>query len=202
MQQSPTSGMAHQDITTKPTEIVCYRCRTCQMVFTSSQGLAGHTRKHLSQGTLMKGETHERFLWPSTNLPALYRELGRRKSTPTILPGQGRFYRPRPRKPVVQVPQNLSDLPQNIFDQTQQEMEQVPYVVGPAPTSTPIPAPVSVPAPSIFSPQLIQAFVGPNEIPFNQIAPLATAPLVSIPPSIESINVNSQEKDLDLELRL
>ncbi|KAF3654561.1 hypothetical protein FXO38_15078 [Capsicum annuum] len=200
--------MAHQDIITKPADIVCYRCKTCQMVFTSSQGLAGHTRTHLLQGTLMKGESHERFLWPSTDLPALYRELGGRKSTPTVLPGEGRFYRPRPRKSVVQVPQRLPGRPQKFFDQTQQAMERVPHVVGPLPTSTPKPAPASVSAPLIFSPHLIQAFIGHlnqknlNEIPFNPIAPLATKLIGSIHPPIKSTNIHNKEKELDLELRL
>lgn len=82
----------------------------------------------------------------------------------------------------------------------------MPHVVRPTPASTSILAPGIVLEPLIFSPQLIQAFFShlnqqnPNEIPFNQIAPLATRPLRSIHPSTESTNVY-QEKDLDLELR-
>lgn len=87
-------------------------------------------------------------------------------------------------------------------------MIRVPHVVGPEPTSTPTPSPASMAAPSIFSPQLTQTFIdhlnqqNPNGIRFNLVAALATKPLGSIHPSFENTNINNQEKELGLELRL
>uniref|UniRef100_M1DY37 C2H2-type domain-containing protein n=1 Tax=Solanum tuberosum TaxID=4113 RepID=M1DY37_SOLTU len=128
-QQPPTSGIAHQGIIPNPKGIWCYRCTTCRDVFTSSQGLAGHQRKHKSQGTWIRGAPHEKFFCPSAGLPNLYRQLGTRKSTPTVLRGQGRFYRLR--NPMVYGPRRLPGRPRAVLYQPQQAMVlQVPHVVA------------------------------------------------------------------------
>ncbi|MCE5166795.1 hypothetical protein HAX54_026697 [Datura stramonium] len=101
--------------------IWCYRCRTCREVFTSSQGLAGHQCKHIFHGTWVRGAPHDKFFCPSTHLTALYLQLGNRKSTPTVLPGQGRFYRPRQRNSVVHEPHRFYGRPQSVFDLSQQQ---------------------------------------------------------------------------------
>lgn len=134
-QQQPSSKMAHQGIT-RPTGVWCYKCRTCFEVFTSSQGLAGHQRKHMSQGTWIRGARHYKFFCPSADLPTLYQQLGKRKSTPTVIRGKGRFYRPRTRNPMVQGPHRLPSHPQSTYDQSQQAT--VPRVVVPSPATDPL----------------------------------------------------------------
>ncbi|KAJ8545207.1 hypothetical protein K7X08_017790 [Anisodus acutangulus] len=124
MRQPATSGMAHQgQITSRG--IWCYRCRSCQMVFTSSQGLAGHQHKHMRQGVWIRGAPHHKFFCPAAYFPALKRHLGNRKSTPTVLRGQGRFYRFRLRKPMVG-PRRLPGRPRKIIDPSENAMVRVP----------------------------------------------------------------------------
>uniref|UniRef100_M1D9H4 C2H2-type domain-containing protein n=1 Tax=Solanum tuberosum TaxID=4113 RepID=M1D9H4_SOLTU len=53
-QQQPSSKMAHQGLVTRAAGIWYYKCRICLEVFTSSQGLVGHQRKHMSQGTWIR----------------------------------------------------------------------------------------------------------------------------------------------------
>ncbi|TMX01582.1 hypothetical protein EJD97_024211 [Solanum chilense] len=72
--------MANQGLTMNPEGIWYFQCRYCDEVFTSSQGIGGHQRKHMPQGTWKKGK---------------------RKSTPTVLPGEGRFYRSRSKRNLV-----------------------------------------------------------------------------------------------------
>ncbi|MCD7464205.1 hypothetical protein HAX54_052286 [Datura stramonium] len=112
--------MDNQDLITNQ-GIWCYRCRTCSEVFTSTQGLAGHQRKHMFQGTWVRGAPHDKFFCPSAQLPTLYRQLGNRMSTPTVSCGQGRFNHPRPKKPMVQGPHRLLGRPQAMFDPSQQQ---------------------------------------------------------------------------------
>uniref|UniRef100_A0A3Q7F303 C2H2-type domain-containing protein n=1 Tax=Solanum lycopersicum TaxID=4081 RepID=A0A3Q7F303_SOLLC len=128
-QQQPTStGTAHQGVIPNPEGIWCYRCTTCRDVFTSSQGLAGHQGKHKSEGTWIRGAPHEKFFCPSAEIPDLYRQLGTRKSTPTVLRGEGNFYRLR--NPVVYKPRRLPERPWAVLHQPQQAMVlQVPHVV-------------------------------------------------------------------------
>ena len=172
-QQPPTNEIAHQGIIQNPEGIWCFKCKTCSEVFTSSQGLAGHTHKHKNQGTWIRGAPHEKFFCPSGDLPALYSQLGKRKSTPTVLPGQGRFYRPRPRNPVVQGPRRLPGRPRSILNQSQQ-----PKVLQALRVAAPAPVPVT--PPHIQDPNLFD-----NHL--NQL--------------VRSTNIDDQE-ELDLELRL
>ncbi|KAH0715236.1 hypothetical protein KY284_008141 [Solanum tuberosum] len=60
-EQQSTSGAAQEGIIMKPAGVWCYKCRTCNDMFTSSQGLAGHQHKHISEGTLIKGEPQHKF---------------------------------------------------------------------------------------------------------------------------------------------
>ncbi|KAH0717574.1 hypothetical protein KY285_013605 [Solanum tuberosum] len=135
-QQQPSSKMAHQGLITRATGIWYYKCRICLEVFTSSQGLAGHQHKHMSQGTWIRGMPHYKLFCPSTNLPTLYDQLGSRKSTPTVVRGQGRFYRPRTRNPIVQGPQRFPGCPQSIHDQSHKAT--VPHVIVPSPAPDPL----------------------------------------------------------------
>ncbi|KAH0715238.1 hypothetical protein KY284_008143 [Solanum tuberosum] len=97
-EQQPTSGAAQEGIIMKPAGVWYYRCKTCNDVFASSQGLARHQHKHIFEGTLIKGELHHKFFCLSADLPAIHLQLGKRKSNPTLLRGQGHFYHPRPKK--------------------------------------------------------------------------------------------------------
>ncbi|KAH0715237.1 hypothetical protein KY284_008142 [Solanum tuberosum] len=77
----------------KPAGVWCYKCRTCNDMFTSSQGLAGHQHKHISEGTLIKG----RFYHPR---PKKWRVEGPRR-----LRGRPRFiYDQSQQDTVLQVP--------------------------------------------------------------------------------------------------
>ena len=66
----------------------------------------------MPQGTWKRGESHQKKICPSDEIPNLYRRLGKRKSTPTVLPGEGRFYRSRSKR-------NF-DHPRSTFDKSQQ----------------------------------------------------------------------------------
>ncbi|KAG5621910.1 hypothetical protein H5410_007128, partial [Solanum commersonii] len=101
-QQQPSSKMAHQGLITRAAGIWYYKCRICLELFTSSQGLAGHQRKHMSQETWIRGMPHYKLFCPSTNLPTLYDKLGSRQSTPTV------------------GPQRFPGCPQSIHDQSYQ----------------------------------------------------------------------------------
>ncbi|KAG5577284.1 hypothetical protein H5410_057418 [Solanum commersonii] len=138
-EQQPTSGAAQEGIIMKPTGVWCYRWRTCNDVFSSRQGLAGHQHKHISEGTLIKGETHHKFISLSADLPAIHLKLGKQKSNPTVLRGQGCFYHPRPKKGRVESPRRLCGRPRLIYDQSQQDTVcQVPHVSTHAPTPNPL----------------------------------------------------------------
>ncbi|MCD9642988.1 hypothetical protein HAX54_030086 [Datura stramonium] len=102
MHQPPTSVMDHQCLIINK-EIWCYGCKTCSEVFTSSQGLVGHQRSHILQGTWVRGASRDKFFCPSAHLATFYSQLGSRKSTPTVL-----LYRLRQRKLMMQGPHRLS----------------------------------------------------------------------------------------------
>ncbi|KAK4737530.1 hypothetical protein R3W88_001227 [Solanum pinnatisectum] len=118
----------------KPAIAWCYGCRIRGEVFTSSQGLARHQKKHLSHRTWMRGVPHQTSLCPSTDLATLYHELGEYQSTPLASNGQGNFYLPLPTKPmnhVVYRPRTLPGRPREVLYQPQQAMVlQVPRVVA------------------------------------------------------------------------
>ncbi|KAK6782230.1 hypothetical protein RDI58_020026 [Solanum bulbocastanum] len=118
--------MANQGIATNPAGIWYFQCRYCDEVFTSSQGLGGHQRKHMPQGTWKKGESHQKIFCPSNEIPNLYRRLGKRKYTPTVLPGEGHFYRSRSKRHLVH--------PRSTFDKSQQAtVLPVPHGFSPDP---------------------------------------------------------------------
>ena len=81
--------MANEGLTTNNAGIWYFQCRYCDEVFTSSQGLGGHQHKHMPQGTWKRGESHQKKICPSDEIPNLYHRLGKRKSTPIELPGEG-----------------------------------------------------------------------------------------------------------------
>ncbi|KAG5632832.1 hypothetical protein H5410_004549 [Solanum commersonii] len=81
----------------------------------SSQGLTGPQHKHKSQRNWIRGALHENFLCPSTELPALYRQLGTRMSTPIVLRHQGCFYRPHPRNQMFYRPRRLPGRPRAVL---------------------------------------------------------------------------------------
>uniref|UniRef100_A0A3Q7HP22 C2H2-type domain-containing protein n=1 Tax=Solanum lycopersicum TaxID=4081 RepID=A0A3Q7HP22_SOLLC len=124
--------MANQGLTMNPAGIWYFQCRYCDEVFTSSQGLGGHQRKHMPQGTWKKGESHEKKFCPSDEISDLYHRLGKRKSTPTVLPSEGRFYRSRSKRNLVH--------PRSTFDKPQQA------TVLEKPASTPTPNPFLIEA--------------------------------------------------------
>lgn len=121
-QQLPTRGMDDQRIIPNPGGVLCYRCTTCRDVFTSSQGLAGHQNKHKFESTWIRDAPHEKFFCPSTELPALYLQLGTRKSTPTVLRGHGHFYHLRRRSQTVYGPRRKPGRPRAGLYEPQQTM--------------------------------------------------------------------------------
>ncbi|TMW81061.1 hypothetical protein EJD97_012318 [Solanum chilense] len=116
--------MANEGLATNKAGIWYFQCRYCDEVFTS-QGLGGHQRKHMPQGTWKRGESHQKKICPSDEIPHLYRRLGKRKSTPTVFPGEGRVYRSRSKR-------NFGH-PRSIFDKSQQAI----VLQKPAPTPDP-----------------------------------------------------------------
>ncbi|KAH0776786.1 hypothetical protein KY290_008197 [Solanum tuberosum] len=65
---------------------------------------------------------------------AIHFQLGKRKSNQTVLPGQWRFYRPHPKKPMVEGARKIPGRPRLIYDQSQQAtVLQVPHVATHAP---------------------------------------------------------------------
>uniref|UniRef100_M1DGQ7 C2H2-type domain-containing protein n=1 Tax=Solanum tuberosum TaxID=4113 RepID=M1DGQ7_SOLTU len=163
--------MNHQGIIPNPEGLWCYRCALCRNVFTSSHGLAGHQHKHKSQGTWIRGAPHEKFFCPATELPVLYQQLGTRKSTPTVVRGQGRFYLLRPRNQVFYGPHRRRGRPRAVLYQPQQAMVlQVPRAVARASI-----APMLIQDQNLFA-------NGPNQL-------------------VENTNINDQEElDLELRL--
>ncbi|KAH0781736.1 hypothetical protein KY290_001334 [Solanum tuberosum] len=111
------------------------------------------------------------FCCPSTKLPALYGQLGTRKSTTTVLRGQGRLYRTRLRNQVVYGPLSLPGRPQEVVYQPQQAMVfLVALVVKRAPI-----APLLIQDQNLFANH-------PNQL-------------------VENTNINDQEElDLELRL--
>ncbi|KAK4737652.1 hypothetical protein R3W88_001349 [Solanum pinnatisectum] len=163
--------MDHQGIIPKPKGLWCCRCTTCRDVFTSSQGLAGHKHKQKSQGTWIRDALHETFFCPSTELPALYRQLGTRKSTSTVLRGQGCFYHSRSRNKFFYGPRRLPGCRRRVLYQLQQSMVlQVSCVVARA-----LIAPLLIQDQNLFSNR-------PNQL-------------------VENTNIDDQEEfDLELRL--
>ncbi|KAG5577282.1 hypothetical protein H5410_057416 [Solanum commersonii] len=171
-EQQPTSGAAQEGIIMKPAGFWCYRCMTYNDVFASSQGHAGHQHKLISEGTLIKGEPHRMFFCLSADLPAIHLHLGKRKSNPTVLHGQGSFYHPRHKKGVL----------------------QVPHVSTNAPTPNPL-----LNKANSFSPNHSQLVS--YGVKLNLNAPLPNKPVESINSSMRNTSICVQ-KELDLELRL
>ncbi|KAH0715235.1 hypothetical protein KY284_008140 [Solanum tuberosum] len=194
-EQQPTSGAAQDGIIMKPAGLWCYKCRTCNDVFVLSQGLAGHQHKHISEGTLIKGEPHHKFFCLSADLTTIHLQLGKRKSNPIVLRGQGRFYHPRPKKWRVEGPRRVHGRPILIYDQSQQDtVLQVPHVS----THSPTPNPVLNTADS-FAPNHSQLVS--NGVKLNLNVPLPNKPVESINSSMMNTSICGQ-KELDLELRL
>ncbi|KAG5632833.1 hypothetical protein H5410_004550 [Solanum commersonii] len=100
----------------------------------SSQRLAGYQHKHKSQGNWIRGDPHEKFFCPSTELPTLYRQLGTRKLTPIVLRHQGCFYSPHPKNQMFYGTHKLPGRPHVVLYQPLQAMVlQVLRVVAHAP---------------------------------------------------------------------
>ncbi|KAH0776788.1 hypothetical protein KY290_008199 [Solanum tuberosum] len=194
-EEQPTSGAAQEGIIMNPAGVWSYRCRTCNDVFASSQGLAGHQHKHISEATLIKGEPHHKFFCLSADLPAIHLQLRKRKSNPTVLRGQGSFYHPRPKKWRVEGPCRLHGRPRLIYDQSQQDtVLQVPYVSTHAPTPNPL-----LNRADSFTPNHSQLVS--YGVKLNLNAPLPNKPVESINSSMSNTSICGQ-KELDLELRL
>ena len=79
----------------------------------------------MRQGTWKRCESHQKKNCPFDEIPKLYRRLGTRKSTPTVLPGEGRFYRSRSKR-------NFGHA-RTTFDKSQQAIK----LQKPAPTPDP-----------------------------------------------------------------
>ncbi|KAH0746489.1 hypothetical protein KY285_008146 [Solanum tuberosum] len=179
----------------KPIGVWCYRCRTCNDVFASSQGLAGHRHKHISEGTLIKGEPYHKFFCLCADLPAIHLQLGKQKSNPTVLRGQGRFYHPRPKKGRVEGPRRLRGRPRLNYDQSQKDtVLQVPPVSTHAPTPNPL-----LNKADSFAPNHSQLVS--YGVKLNLNAPLPNKPVESINSSMRNTSICGQ-KEFDLELRL
>ncbi|KAG5632835.1 hypothetical protein H5410_004552 [Solanum commersonii] len=88
----------------------------------SSQGIAGHQHKHKYQGTWIRGAPHEKFFYPSTKLPTLYRQLGTRKTNPIVLHHQECFYHPHMRNQMFYGPRRLPGCTRAVLYQPQQAM--------------------------------------------------------------------------------
>ncbi|KAK4706523.1 hypothetical protein R3W88_033919 [Solanum pinnatisectum] len=169
--------MANQGLATNPAGIWYFQCRYCDEVFTSSQGLGGHQRKHMPQGTWKKGESHQKIFCPYNEIPNLYRRLGKRKSTPTVLPGEGRFYHSRSKRHLLH--------PRSTFDKSQQAtVLPVPHGFSPAPT----------PDPFLIEADCFIHFVQSNGVNMDMNVGLAATDDTSVPSSSKSSS--SVTKDL------
>ncbi|KAG5616395.1 hypothetical protein H5410_016219 [Solanum commersonii] len=114
--------MIYPSLLMRPTGSWCYRCRFCNEVFTSSQGLAGHQTKHRFEDTWIKGAHHHKFFSPSADLPLHCRYLGYLMSDSIVIRNQERLRHPPMRNSVVQSPIiSLSDR-RSSFNPLQQSM--------------------------------------------------------------------------------
>ncbi|TMX01618.1 hypothetical protein EJD97_024102 [Solanum chilense] len=114
--------MIYQSLLTRPAGSWCYRCRFCNEVFTTSQGLAGHQTKHRFEESWIKGAHHHKFFCPSADLPLHCRYLGYLMPNPVVIHNQEHLRHQHLRNPVVQSPQiSLSDR-RSIFNPLQQSV--------------------------------------------------------------------------------